>query len=60
MRAIIIDDKDCKNLMDNLELKRIKESGNQVSMMGDPIDEAHRLFVYVVVQWLQDQGWKAH
>jgi len=56
MRAIIIADKDARALMDKLELERIKASGNQVSLHGDPVDDAHGVFVYVVVQWLHDQG----
>jgi len=56
MRVIIIEDKDAKTLLQQLELERIKRSGNQIRMHGDPIDDAHGVFTYVVVQWLQDQG----
>lgn len=56
MRVIIIQDKDARELLDQLELKRVKESGNVVKKHGDPIDDVHGMFQYVVVQWLQDQG----
>lgn len=55
MRAIIIDDKDARELVERLELVRFKElhplTGKQSS-----VDEIHRAFHFEVVRWLQDQG----
>lgn len=56
MKAVVSDCKEGKMLLDLLELERIKKSGNQVTLHGDPIDDAHGLFVYVVVHWLNKQG----
>ena len=55
MKAVILENKEGKNLMRLLEAERRKRS-NAISCQGNPIDDAHRVFVYVVVQWLQEQG----
>lgn len=58
MRAIIIDDKDARDLIEKLELRRLQADFHNAF---DPerkvdIDTVHRAFHYVVVRWLQDQG----
>lgn len=58
MRAIIIDDKDAKELVRQLDHQRIKASGNVTPISGNPIDDAHRIYHYVIVNWLQEQGCK--
>lgn len=62
MRAIIIDDKDCKALVDKLKLEKMRDDHPNWEKPGEPlnIDAMHRVFHYEVVRWLQDQGWKAH
>jgi len=59
MRAIIIEDKDAQALMDKLKLGSMQE-GNVLRFRdsNEPatLKEVHGAFVYVVVQWLQDQG----
>ncbi len=57
MKAIIIEDKDAKALLAQLELEKF----NTVHLRKDPDrpvsrDEMHRWFHYVVVNWLQEQG----
>lgn len=51
MRAIIIEEKDIKALMERLELKKLQLRGTQT-----PEDEIHRHFHFVVCGWLQEQG----
>jgi hypothetical protein len=61
MKAIIIEDKDARALMDQLKLKSMQK-GNLLNFRNpdEPatLKEVHGAFVYVVVQWLQDQGCK--
>lgn len=58
MRAIIISDADSKALLDKLELIKMREfnklSANDAEI--ERINYTHRVFHYVVVQWLQEQG----
>lgn len=58
MRAIIIDDKDARALLESLELTKLQEKGGFRDDGGAmPIlDQLHRKFHYIVCQWLQDQG----
>lgn len=71
MRAIIIDDKDCKALLDKLKLESHRGDcptyGIEQSAAWQTIPEStrtqfisdmHRRFHYVVCCWLQDQGAK--
>lgn len=51
MNAIIIDEKDVRALMGQLELKKFQLHGKQT-----PEDEMHRQFHYIVTNWLQEQG----
>lgn len=51
MRAIIIEEKDVRALMEQLELEKLRLTGHQ-----KPVDEIHRRFHYVVCKWLQEQG----
>lgn len=56
MRAIIIEDKDAKDLVDQLELAKLRETGFFRSSGNPTFEEIHRVFHFVVVRWLQDQG----
>lgn len=58
MRAIIIDDKDARALLDKLELKALRADNIMRADHAKPptVEEIHRAFVYVVVRWLQEQG----
>lgn len=61
MRAIIIEDKDARALLDSLEMQKLKENrhliANEWHDIPKPlIDACHRTFHYVVCRWLQDQG----
>lgn len=63
MRAIIIDDKDAKALLDKLELRRLR--ADNILMNTPPegtamVDWIHRAFHYEVVRWLQEQGAEVH
>ena len=76
MRAIIIDDKDCKELVDKLSLtkyniehysashpdifQKFVEKGLGREDFKFVIDGIHRAFHYELVRWLQDNGWKAY
>lgn len=56
MRVIIIEDKDAKALLDQLELKKFMKSPLRPDVSKEVADEVHRRFHYVVTKWLQDQG----
>lgn len=71
MRAIIIDDKDAKALLDKLKLESFDKSlggygiseneawnGLPVSMRQEIIRRIHGRFHFVVCTWLQDEGAK--
>lgn len=58
MRAIIIDDKDARALVESLELQAMNERNILRKNPDEPCTahDMHRAFRYVVVRWLQDQG----
>jgi len=60
MKAIIIEDKDCRALVEKLSLVNVSEQVRRSHATQDcsdvQIDAMHRLFHYEVVRWLQDQG----
>ena len=68
MRAIIIEDKDAKALIDGLRLTQttvhnyttVQHTAVRLKIPEDDVkkmaDEIHRHFHYTVVKWLQDQG----
>lgn len=59
MRAIIINDVDARALLAKLELTKLRGDGHIMREDFDrppTIEEIHRVFHYVVVRWLQDQG----
>lgn len=58
MRAIIIDDKDARALLDKLELAAMNKDNILRSDYTKPVtvEDIHRAFHYVVVRWLQEQG----
>lgn len=69
MRAIIIDEKDAKALLDRLKLESFRQdapgygveqseawSTLPENMRKTIISEMHRRFHYIVTKWLQDQG----
>lgn len=51
MKVILIKEEEVKHLIDMLELKKLKLGGQQY-----PVDEIHRQFHYLVVNWFHDQG----
>lgn len=62
MKAIIIEDKDCKALVELLELTALQLDPSML-LSGHPkeqmtVGELHRRFHFHVVRWLQEQGWK--
>lgn len=61
MRAIIIDDKDARALLDQLKLEAMQRENFGFSFRdgttdSEKLDTIHRAFHYVVCRWLQDQG----
>jgi hypothetical protein len=61
MRAIIIDDKDARALLDSLEMQKLKENRHLlakewVDIPPELVNTCHRTFHYIVCKWLQDQG----
>lgn len=58
MRAIIIDDKDAHALLDRLHLTALREAGHFRGRTEETItvEDMHRVFNFVVVRWLQEQG----
>jgi phage terminase large subunit GpA-like protein len=56
MRAIIIEDKDAKALLDKLKLVKFTELPMRSEISKAAIDYTHRQFHYVVTKWLQEQG----
>lgn len=54
MRVIIIEDKDARELLDRLELAKLRATNYR----GNPVtfEEMHQTFHFHVVRWLQDQG----
>ncbi len=71
MRAIIIDDKDAKALLDKLKLESFRKDcptygvvesdawhALPVAVRDKLTDDMHRRFHYVLCCWLQDQGAK--
>lgn len=56
MRAIIIDDKDAINLLEQLQLKKYEVKDRIPD--NATVEDVHRWFHYVVVNWLHDQGAK--
>lgn len=57
MRAIIIQESDCKALLDALELEKHNDCAFK-SKPNEPwsAQEMHRRFHYVVTRWLQQHG----
>ena len=64
MRAIIIDDKDARALLDSLKLTALQAANHGLSPVHiregatqkEIIEAAHGTFHYVVCRWLQEQG----
>lgn len=58
MRAIIIDDKDARALLDRLKLTVLQKEHFLRSDPANPptAEDIHRAFHYVVCRWLQEQG----
>lgn len=57
MKAIIIEEKDCKALLDRLELEKYRTTQFR-SDPDAPVTKAevHGWFHYIVTTWLQEQG----
>jgi hypothetical protein len=73
MRAIIVDDKDCRALVEKLELGKMQYeklgvfdptvAGQNITERNHckaVVDAVHSKFHYIVIRWLQDQGWRSH
>jgi hypothetical protein len=63
MKAIIIEDKDCRALVDKLELAALQVDPTLI-LSGHPTEQMtagdlHRRFHFHVVRWLQEQGWNS-
>ena len=56
MRAIIIEDKDAKALLDSLKLELFRLSEHNQPIANSMVGEIHGAFHYRVCKWLQDQG----
>lgn len=68
MKAIIIEEKDCKALLDRLELAKFQAAHRQPIRHIAPkelgigtsetvtLEDMHRWFHYVVTEWIQEQG----
>jgi hypothetical protein len=60
VKAIIIEEKDCKNLLQRLELAKFTEtehySEERIGKGKFAIEAIHRAFHYQVTMWLQEQG----
>ena len=56
MRAIIIEDKDARALLEKLELNNFLHRNKVSNEEQQVYCEAHRSFHSVVCKWLQEQG----
>jgi hypothetical protein len=58
MRVIIIEDKDAKVLLQQLEFQSMYEKDLLRRKISDATDisKMHRKFHYIVCKWLQEQG----
>jgi len=58
VKAIIVTDAECRALLDQLELEKLKGVGHYRNSTTTPeaMSEAHRVFNYVVCRWLQEMG----
>ena len=58
MRAISIEDKDAKALLDRLALVKYTHRDGRSLCADQPADvqEVHKWFYYVVYKWLEEQG----
>ncbi len=58
MKAIILNDDDCTELVEKLELLKLRKTEfDEVNKLV--ITDAHRAFHYEVMSWLQKHGYKA-
>lgn len=60
MRVIIIEDKDAKALLKQLELRKLQGPSRMLTDNAGcdtaTFNEVHRLFHFEVCRWLQEQG----
>ena len=58
MKAIIIEDKDARALLEQLELRALHGGDIMRDDLSKPptVSDIHRAFHYVVTRWLQEQG----
>ena len=61
MRAIIINDTEARALLEQLELVKLKDAGHyrgesEILPTQQQLEQAHRVFHYVVTRWLQEMG----
>ena len=56
MRAIIIDDKDARALLDALKIEAMNQRDMEGAEARAITERLHSKFHYVVTRWLQEQG----
>jgi hypothetical protein len=59
MKAIIIEEKDCKCLLQRLELCKYMNSTGRSHLQAEQLADVakvHKWFHYIVTCWLQEQG----
>jgi hypothetical protein len=56
MRAIIIEDKDARDLLRRLEMEKLRDAGHFRGQEVITTAQMHRVFHYQVTRWLQEQG----
>ena len=56
MKAIIIEDKDAKALLDGLQLAASRPAADLLGIDKELVGRMHRVFHFTVCRWLQDQG----
>jgi hypothetical protein len=56
VRAIIIDDKDARALLERLQLTFFTQGARMSREQPPTLEDMHRWFHFVVCSWLQEQG----
>lgn len=56
MKAIIIEEKDAKSLLNMLEFAKYRDIDPYTPRDEQTVHDVHRHFHYVVTKWLQEQG----
>ncbi len=56
MRAIIIIDDQARALLEQLELRALRDKNHGPREDSEIVSQVHRAFHYVVTRWLQEMG----